>query len=123
MGREASSAAMKSQGVRKYPRANVNGLVFIHDDEQLKMVPALNISAGGVYVSRLTAFKPGTTVRLVIKCRDLSYPIQAVGSVVRVEKEGRQGTAVVFTNISLSSRERLQTFVLKSKLGEMRPLA
>ena len=57
------------------------------------------------------ALPEGSQVRVVVKSAKLTDPIQATGTIIRVETEDRQGLAVEFTSISSHSREVIQNCV------------
>jgi c-di-GMP-binding flagellar brake protein YcgR len=106
----------KSKRLQVYKRAQVSGQVFIHDEDHLFIASLSNISAGGFFVDRLVDLTEGQVVRVVIKSPRLEKPIQARGTVVRIEKTDRQGTAVEFTSISSQARELIQACVFESKV-------
>lgn len=106
----------ETKRLRVFPRANISGHVFIHDEEHLFIAPLINVSAGGVFVDKLVALGEGAVVRIVIKSPRLTQAIQATGTVVRIEKKDRNGLAVEFTSISADSRELIQNYVYESKM-------
>jgi c-di-GMP-binding flagellar brake protein YcgR len=99
-----------------FKRINLRGEVIIHDEEKLFIAPLSNISAGGLFVSFLNTLPLGDEVRVVIRSPRLEGPIQAHGTVVRIEKDGRKGLAVEFTSISSEARERIQNCVFEQRL-------
>ncbi len=106
----------QSGTTRVFPRAVLGGRVFIHDEEKLYIAPIQNISAGGVFINQLVMFPKGKTVRLVIKATRLAAPVQATGTVVRVENNGRSGLAVEFKSIATRDREAIQKFVSEEQI-------
>ena len=106
----------KHNRLQVFKRAEVTGEVFIHNDDSLFQASIVNLSAGGVFLNRLMAYDTNTPVRVVIKARGLPTPIQAIGKVVRVEREKKQGMAVEFTSISRQSREQIQNCVLANRM-------
>lgn len=95
---------------RQFVRAAMVGRVYIHDENQLFIAPLNNISAGGLFIDGLTDIPCGQTVKVVIKSPSLAEPVQAEGSVVRVETAARKGLAVQFSRIS----ESAQTIIARS---------
>lgn len=89
-------AASKPNQARKHPRHEVSGKVFIHNEEHIFIAPLNNIGRGGLFVDRLVSLEIGQKVKVVIKSARLVVPIQATGTIIRVETEGRTGTAVEF---------------------------
>jgi PilZ domain len=89
-------AAAKPNQARRYPRHEVSGKVFIHNEEHIFIAPLNNIGRGGLFVDKLVSLEIGQKVKVVIKSASLLVPIQATGTVIRVETEGRAGTAVEF---------------------------
>ena len=110
----AAKASIKTT-TRAYPRADVSGRVFIHDEERLYIAPLSNLSAGGIFVGDLVALPEGSRVRVVVKSPSLAAPVQALGSVVRVESEDRRGLAVQFTAISRKARDVISTCVSETQ--------
>jgi len=81
---------------RQHPRHALSGRVFIHNEEQIFIAPLNNLSKGGLFVDRLVSIEVGQRVKVVVKSPSLPSPIQATGTVVRVETQTRLGTAVQF---------------------------
>jgi len=102
--------------LRVFHRAEIEGRVFIHDDENLFNAALVNISAGGVFVRGLTSIPEGSLVRLVVKSANLESVVQATGTVVRVETGDRRGLAVEFTSISSKAREIIQNCVFERRM-------
>ena len=102
--------------LRVFPRVRVEGQVIIHDEDHLFIAPLNNISAGGIFVDKLLSLEHGAQVRVVVKSPKLGCPVQAKGTVVRVQREGAQGLAVEFTSITRSAKEAIQNCVFESKL-------
>lgn len=109
-------ASKKDQRLRVFQRTQLSGQVYIHDDQRLFVAPLNNISAGGLFISGLTAIPIGAVVKIVVKSAKLEFPIQAKGTVVRVESDKRRGSAVEFTSINSHSREVIQNCVYESKI-------
>jgi len=105
-----------SPKIQVFKRANLKGLVLIHDEQKLFIAPISNISAGGVFIRELLAIKPGRKVRLVVKSEQLRSPIQAEGRVVRIEKDKRKGLAVEFTELNATAREAIQKLVAEKDM-------
>lgn len=105
-----------TQRLQVFQRAQVAGEVLIHDEGHLFIAPLNNVSAGGCFVDRLVSLHKGKIVRIVIRSPRFETPVQALGTVVRIEKDGRTGTAVEFTSISTRSRETIQNCVFESKM-------
>ena len=99
-----------------FQRASVAGEVLIHDEGHLFIAPLNNISAGGCFVDRLVSLHKGKLVRVVIRSPRFETPVQALGTVVRIEKDGRSGSAVEFTSISTRARETIQNCVVEFKM-------
>lgn len=104
------------QRLRVFQRAAIVGEVIIHDDERLFIAPLSNISAGGLFIDELTNISKGITVRVVVKSPRLEHPVQAVGTVVRVEEKQRRGLAIEFTSISNTAREVIQNCVYETRM-------
>ena len=91
-----NGAARKPNQNRRYPRYEVSGKVFIHNEEHIFIAPLNNVGRGGLFVDKLVSLEIGQKVKVVIKSASLLVPIQATGTIIRVETEGRAGTAVEF---------------------------
>ncbi|NBT59312.1 PilZ domain-containing protein [bacterium] len=91
-----NTAHKKTNEARKHPRHALTGKVLIHNEDHLYIAPLNNIGRGGVFVDRLVSLVVGEKVKLVIKSAHLVVPIQATGTVIRVETEDRIGSAVQF---------------------------
>ncbi len=104
------------QRLRVFQRATIPGEVIIHDDAALFIARLNNISAGGVFIEDLTALKPGSQVRIVVRSPKLDVTVQATGTVIRCEKEGRRGVAIEFTSISSKAREVIQNCVFETRM-------
>lgn len=102
--------------LRVFERARVSGFVMIHDEEHLFIAPLDNISAGGLFLNELVAIPAGKMVRIVVKSPRLEHPVQAKGTVVRIEKRDRKGMAVEFTSISSRAREIIQNCVFEARM-------
>lgn len=120
-----SNINFKSEGqrLRVFQRAHIQGHVLIHDDSQLFVAPLQNISAGGLFIDQLVALAPGSQVRVVVKSEKLQAPVQATGTIVRVEQEGRHGLAIEFTSISSRSREVIQNCVFETRMERVLKVA
>ena len=116
LSQKVSFKTGEGRRLQVFQRARVSGEVLIHDDERLFIAPLDNISAGGVFVDQLVAMSVGKTVRIVVKSPKLEQPVQAVGTVVRIEKDGRHGLAVEFTSINSRDREIIQNCVFESRM-------
>ena len=116
LGGRVSFIATEGQRLRVFQRAYVEGDVILHDGERVYVAPLQNLSAGGLYVEELDAIAPGTQVRIVIKSSRLAAPVQATGTVVRVDNNGKHGSAVEFTSISSRAREIIQNCVFESRM-------
>ncbi len=104
------------QRLRVFQRATIPGEVIIHDDAELFVAKLSNISAGGVFIEDLSALREGAHVRIVVKSPKLDAAVQATGTVVRIEKNGRRGVAVEFTSISSKAREVIQNCVFETRM-------
>lgn len=93
---------------RQHLRHELSGKVFIHNEEHIFIAPLNNVGRGGVFVDKLVSIELGQKVKVVIKSASLSIPIQATGIIVRVETEGRFGTAVQFDWVEPSGLAQLQ---------------
>ena len=102
--------------LRVFQRASIPGQVIIHDEEHLYIAPLQNISAAGLFIDQLEHFNEGSQVRMVVKSSRLAEPVQATGTVVRVQSAGKRGLAVEFTSISTKAREMIQHYVFESRL-------
>lgn len=98
--------------LQKFARSGIRAQVIIHNEEHLFIAPIENISAGGVFIDQLVAIPFGSRVRIVIKSPQLQKPIQAIGTVVRIENQTRRGMAIEFLAISQESRHTIQSYVL-----------
>ncbi len=104
---------------RVHPRVRVSGQVMIHDEERLFIAPLSDISAGGVFVNQLVNIPLGQTVKVVVKGPRFEKPVQAEGTVVRVDKDksaGRRGLAVQFTGISEMAKDAIQACVFELRM-------
>jgi len=86
----------KPNQARRHPRHQVSGKVFIHNEEHIFIAPLNNIGRGGLFVDKLVSLEIGQKVKVVIKSASLLVPIQATGTIIRVETGDRMGTAVEF---------------------------
>lgn len=117
MERSKSSGTPKNR-LRVFQRVSVDGQVLIHDEEQLFIAPLNNISAGGLFVNDLVDLPRGRTVRVVVKSSKLKGPVQANGTIVRIQEgEHGRGIAIEFTSISSAAREAIQSCVYESRMG------
>jgi len=107
---------LPSRRLRAYERVNVSGDVVIHNEENLFIAPLANLSAGGCFVSGIETIAEGTEIKIVVRCKKLPHPVQARGTVVRVENGSRRGVAIEFTSITPKSRETIQTLVHELKM-------
>lgn len=105
-----------SRRLRAFARLDLPGEVLIHNEEDLYIAPLLNLSAGGCFVEKLHAIPEGSEVKIVVRSERLNAPIQAKGTVVRVEKGKRLGLAIEFTSIEQEARDSIQTLVYENKL-------
>lgn len=103
---------------RKDERIQLEGRVFIHDDDHLYIAPLYNVSAGGVYVNKLVSLKTGCLVRVVIKSGKLGTAIQAKGRIVRVEKNGRTGSAVEFDSLGQEYKSAIERYLSQNREEE-----
>lgn len=109
----------KPARLQVFKRAQIQGKVFIHDEDQLFQAPIGNISAGGLFLDEVSELALGSTVRVVIKARGLNQPVQATGKIVRVEHaKSRTGLAVEFTSISRQCREDIQNCVHEARMRD-----
>lgn len=113
----------EGQRLRVFQRAHIDGSVIVHDDTQLYIAPLENISAGGLFVDQLVSLPQGSQVRVVVKSAKLQVPIQAIGTVVRVEDSARHGMAIEFTSISSRSREAIQNCVFETRMEKVLKVA
>jgi len=111
-----SSAKPKFGAQQIFPRAALHGQVLIHDDEHLFIAPVNNLSAGGMFIEQLINIPSGREVKLVLKSDQLTVPIQAHGTVVRVERGGRRGLAVQFIGLDSAAKETIESFVLEARV-------
>lgn|SRR3989338_2084167 len=97
-----------------FKRAKLSGDVIIHNEECLFHAALGNLSAGGLYMTSCPDLRLGESVRVVIKAKGLTSPVQAIGRVVRVEHGC--GLAVEFISISSESRAVIQNCVQENRL-------
>ncbi len=116
MNSNSNVKIMASQRLRAYARVELSGEVLIHDEEELYIVPLLNLSAGGCFVEKIHCISKGSEVKIVVRSKRLQFPIQAKGVVVRIEKEDRVGLAIEFTSISQEARDSIQTLIYENKV-------
>ena len=107
------------KAVQKYPRISIPGFVLVHDEEHFFISPLANVSCGGLFTDQRLSLLKGAEVRVVIKSPQLERPVQALGTVVRIETGKRKGIAIEFTSISRESRERIRTCVAEQKIGRL----
>lgn len=105
--------SLKVPKLQVFKRAALPGEVFLHDERTLLCTTLGNLSAGGMYLKTQAQLSPGSEVRVVIKAKGLSSPVQAVGRVVRVEE---RGLAVEFTSISNESRSQIHNCVVEARM-------
>ncbi len=101
---------------RAFARAPMSGKVIVHDEEHVYIASLGNISAGGLFLNQVVQMPIGTMVRLVVKSPKMGVPVQAVGKIVRIEKEDRKGSAVVFTSITSIAQQMINACVFEAKL-------
>lgn len=109
----------KTPNPRVHPRVRVSGQVMIHDEERLFIAPLSDISAGGVFVNQLVNIPLGRSVKVIVKGPRFEKPVQAEGTVVRVDKDknsGRKGLAVQFTGISEMAKDAIQACVFELRM-------
>jgi c-di-GMP-binding flagellar brake protein YcgR len=117
--RKRRAAFKTDERLQVFERVTLKGQVLIHDENRLFIAPLNNISAGGVFIDELTVLPIGGEVRVVVRSPRLENPIQAVGTVVRVEDRLRHGIAVEFTTISSEARECIQNCVFESRVEKV----
>lgn len=108
--------APKYAAKQVFPRAELKGQVMIHDDEHLFIAPILNVSAGGLFIDQLVSIPAGRQVKLVLKSTSLNVPVQAQGTVTRVERGAKRGLAVQFKSLPVQAREAIETFVFEARM-------
>ena len=106
-----ASASTKTPYTRAARRTQIAGRVLIHNEERLYAAPLINISQGGLFIGQLVNIPEGSAVRVVVKSPRLSAPIQAVGTVVRLERGQQIGLAVKFTKITEETKEIIHNCV------------
>ena len=111
-----NTAPFSKKRLRAYARINLEGEVFIHNEEDLYVAPLNNLSAGGCFVDQLNTLPQGSEVKVIVKSARLQNPIQAAGVIVRVEDSQRKGSAIEFTSLNAQSREEIQTLVYENKI-------
>lgn len=116
MNKNLSFKPVAGQRLRVFERARIAGQVLIHDEEHLFLAPINNISAGGLFIEQLMSLPTGSVVRIVVKSPKLELPVQAMGTVVRIENDKRQGTAIEFTSITSRAREVIQNYVFETRM-------
>jgi hypothetical protein len=99
-----------------FQRAQIQGSVIIHDEDQLYIAPLNNISAGGLFVDSLVSLPEGRVVRVVVKSPRFEQPVQAHGTVVRIQGKDRPGLAVEFTSISSRARDVIKNCVQEARM-------
>ena len=85
--------------MRQHPRFSISGKVFIHNRNQIFIAPLENLSQGGAFIAKLASLPLGEFVKVVIKSKELSEPVQTTGHVIRIERENRLGTAIRFDHL------------------------
>jgi c-di-GMP-binding flagellar brake protein YcgR len=108
--------ASSKEPVRVFKRADVEGEVLFNSDTEFFIATLRNISAGGFFVECSVTIPAGQCVRVVIKSSKLEQPVQAIGTIVRVETKDRPGLAVEFTSISSRAREIIQNCVFEARM-------
>jgi len=81
---------------RKHERFSVLAKVIIHNEEQIFIAPLDNISMGDLFVEKLISLELGNRVKVIVKSSHFTQPLQASGTIVRVETQDRVGSAVQF---------------------------
>lgn len=103
---------------RKSERVQLQGRVFIHDQGHLFIAPLSNISEGGLFIDKLVSLPEGRPVRIVVKSDRFSMPVQARGTIVRVEKGSRKGSAVKFEVLPAKTRTLITECVNQNQLED-----
>jgi PilZ domain len=101
---------------RIHPRVQLDGEVIIHDENRLYITSLNNISAGGVFVDNLTSIAQGRIVRVVIRSSRFKKPVQAKGTVVRIEDSKRRGLAIEFSILSSEAKTAIQQCVSETRM-------
>ena len=111
-----SKTLSETRRYQVFQRAAIQGSVLIHDEDQLYIAPLNNISAGGLFADRLVTIPEGRVVRVVVKSPRFEQPVQARGTVVRIQGEDRPGVAVEFTSISSRARDIIKHCVQEARM-------
>lgn len=107
---------MKFPHIRVHPRVEMAGLVMIHNEERLYIAPLMDLSVGGAFVSQLVTLTPGSQVKVVLKGPRFATPVQVEGTVVRVEKSARKGSAVQFQGLTEMAKSAIQSCVFETRM-------
>jgi Tfp pilus assembly protein PilZ len=102
--------------LRVFPRVRITGQVIIHDENNLYIAQLGNISAGGIFVDQLTSIPAGREVRIIIRSPRFGAPLQAKGTVVRVEGNRRKGVAIEFTGLTPEAKDAIQNCVFETRM-------
>lgn len=102
---------------RLFPRAGLTADVVLEDEhgEPLLILPAENISIGGLFLHGNLPLRVGAHLLLSIPLPNQSLPLRVVGEVVRVERVGGKptvrGLGVRFIELSRAMRQMLEALV------------
>jgi hypothetical protein len=121
MAKPASPPKPPAKNTRKYPRYELFATVELSRGEETLVLPARNISLGGLYVAAdgndLSAIKAGDTVKVTLfDAIDEGHPhVRGQAQVVR--HEGEAGLALTW-----SSTDPIVTRKLASLLERLNPI-
>lgn len=104
---------------RKFRRVSLIHEIECEGDAGLFKKRLADISEGGMFIDTLSAFSPGTLIRLRFRLANSDNPIRVSGKVVYVQD--KIGTGVEFTDLSPQDRARIAEFIEQSSTKKRAP--
>ena len=106
---------------RQYPRVPVELQVYFSTSGNTSISEGtmFDLSAGGCAVTSMSAVRPGSAVRILIRATDLGSPITIESAAVRWSKHGEFG--VEFLGLSELDQKRLHRLLHAKTSYPLRP--
>ena len=100
---------------RKSPRAELLVRVDYTAVDSLFSDFARNVNEGGIFVETKTPQPVGTTVELEFKLPEMDEPLEVIGRVVRVDRDGPDGSGmgIEFENLDRGCRDLINDVIRK----------
>ena len=98
---------------RKSPRSDLLVRVDYTAVDSLFSDFARNVNEGGIFVESQTPQPVGTTVELEFKLPGMDEPLEVVGRVVRVDRDGPEGSGmgIEFENLDRNCRDLINDVI------------